>query len=159
MAGTENSGYEASFAELFQGAKWVLTPYYDTLPQDGKKLEEVISKMGAKVVYADAKEHDEAVAKISHMPMLLAQALFKMAEDDDLALELAASGFRDMTRLAMSNVDMAVDMVNMNTQNIEKSLIALQNSISDLKTNYRKKITEISEKRGKMYDKNGKNNL
>ena len=151
MAGTENSGYEASFAELFQGAKWVLTPYYDTLPQDGKKLEEVISKMGAKVVYADAKEHDEAVAKISHMPMLIAQAIFKTAQENELAMQIASSGFRDMTRLAMSNPEMADDMIQMNADNIQTSILKLYKTVGDLtKSNYLEQINEIKSKRRLM---------
>jgi len=157
MAGTEHSGFEHSFKEMFEGAKWVMTPGFDTPREMSGKLEEVIKQTGAKVLYADAKEHDEAAAKISHMPMLLAQALFNMVKDDELALELAASGFRDMTRLAMSNVNMAEDMINMNTKNIEKSLEALENSILDLKTGYREKIEKIRTERAKMYDDNGKN--
>lgn len=157
MAGTEHSGFEHSFKEMFEGAKWVITPKFDTPREISAKLEEVIRQTGAKVVYADAKEHDEAVAKISHMPMLISQALFNMVKDDELALELAASGFRDMTRLAMSNIDMACDMVNMNTKNIEKSLSSLNDAILDLKTGYREKIEKIRLERSGMYDSNGKN--
>lgn len=157
MAGTEHSGFEYSFKEMFEGAKWVITPKFDTPREVSAKLESIIKTTGAKVVYAEAKEHDEAVAKISHMPMLLAQALFNMVKDDELALELAASGFRDMTRLAMSNVDMACDMVNLNTKNIEKSLNLLNEAILDLKTDYCAKIEKIRLERANMYDSNGKN--
>lgn len=157
MAGTENSGFESSFAELFEGAKWVITPREDTETENVEILAEVVEVMGATAVYADAEEHDEAVAKISHMPMLVAQALFLSAQDDELALELAASGFRDMTRLAMTNIDMACDMVNMNTPNIEMALGALEAAISDLRTHYREKIKSIAQKRAKLYDEDGKN--
>lgn len=159
MAGTENSGYDSSFAELFEGAKWVLTPPFDMSPVIFAELEVLIEAMGAIPVYADAAEHDAAVAKISHMPMLLAQALFKSVKEDELALELAASGFRDMTRLAMSNVDMAEDMVNMNTKNILKALDDVNLSVQSLKTDYKNKIINIKEQRSKMYDENGKNIL
>ena len=159
MAGTENAGFEYSFAELFEGAKWVLTPHKDTSDEVLNKLENVVLKTGAKIVYADADAHDRAVAKISHMPMLLAQALYKSVEDDDLALTLASSGFRDMTRLSMSNVDMACDMVWLNKQNIDNALELLNQAIQDLENNYKEQITIIRENRTKMYDKNGKNNL
>ncbi len=159
MAGTENAGFDYAEKNLFKGAKWVLTPHFDTPRSVSAKVEELITDMGSKPIYADAKEHDEAVAKISHMPMLLSQALFESVKDDELAMELAASGFRDMTRLAMSNVDMAEDMLNMNTPNIEKSLQKMNLAVNDLKTDYKNKIAIIREERTKMYDKNGKNIL
>ncbi len=155
MAGTEFSGYANSFPELFEGTKWVITPFdnTDTLP-----LEMLIKKLGATPVYADAAEHDEAVAMISHTPMVIAQALYLAASDNDLALKLASSGFRDMTRLAGSNPEMAIDMVEFNHKNIQQSLLKLYSVIGDLLKNYDKdKITEIAEKRKQMYDKNGKN--
>lgn len=157
MAGTEHAGYKYSFAELFEDAKWVLTPYADTKQDSINKLESVILQTGAKVVFADAEKHDEAVAKISHMPMLLAQALFDFVKDDKLALVLAASGFRDMTRLAMSNVDMACDMIDMNRQNIEKALALVDSSVKNLNENYRQKIEDIKVQRSNMYNENGKN--
>lgn len=157
MAGTENAGFEYSFKELFIGAKWVLTPHSDTCAEDIEKLEYVIKQTGATVVVADAKSHDEAVAKISHMPMLLAQALFDSVKNDELALKLASSGFRDMTRLAMSNVDMACDMVEMNTKNITSAINNLNLSLADLEKDYLEKIKHIRELRLNMYDKNGKN--
>ena len=157
MAGTENFGFEHSFKELFEGAKWVITPKFETPRSVTAKLEKIIEQTGAKVIYAEAREHDEAVAKISHMPMVVSQALFNMVKNDDLALELAASGFRDMTRLAMSNVDMACDMVNMNTINIKNAIDELSSSINDLKNGYRENIEEIRIERSKLYDLNGKN--
>ena len=157
MAGTEKAGYENSFEEMFEDAKWVLTPSEKTSNESILQLESVIKKMGAKVVYAEPDEHDEAVAKISHMPMLLSQALFDMAQGDELAMELASSGFRDMTRLAMSNIDMADDMVRMNEKNISNAMLALQESIVGLKTDYKERIADIKALRADMYDANGKN--
>ena len=157
MAGTENTGFEYSFAELFENAKWVLTPHEETSQDTVKKLENVILKTGAKIIFADAKEHDIAVAKISHMPMLIAQALYKSIENDKLALTLASSGFRDMTRLAMSNVDMAEDMIELNNKNITNAVEKLYKSVENLQTDYKKQIIKISKNRAKMYDKNGKN--
>jgi len=78
---------------------------------------------------------------------------------DELALKLASSGFRDMTRLAMSNVDMAEDMILMNNKNIKTSLAEVEQAIKYLKTDYKEKITQIRSSRAKMYDKNGKNIL
>lgn len=159
MAGTENAGFEYSFAELFGGAKWVLTPQKETSKDLIEKLEKVILQTGAKIIYTNALAHDRAVAKISHLPMLVAQALYKSVENDELALALAASGFRDMTRLAMSNVDMACDMVELNKKNIDNALELLNQSIQDLEDNYKEQIITIRENRANMYDVNGKNVL
>lgn len=152
MAGTENSGFAASFEELFEGSVWVLT-------QSNDIIEKIISDIGARLVIADAQEHDYAVALISHLPMLLSQALFDTTNNNKLAQNLAASGFRDMTRLAMTNPELASDMMKMNKININEALNKLYNSIKCLKTdNYDEKIKRIAQERKKMYDADGKNN-
>lgn len=147
MAGTEHKGFENSFKGLFKGAKWVVIG-----SEAIKPLLEVIDRVGAKPVFATAEEHDKATAMISHMPMVVAQALVLAAKDNPLALEMAASGFRDMTRLALSNEEMACDMVNMNHKNIEQSILKLYKSLGELLTDdYPKTIAEIKEIRAGMY--------
>jgi arogenate dehydrogenase (NADP+) len=148
MAGTEHKGFENSFEGLFKGAKWVITPVFG----ESAELVEIIKKLGAKPVITTPEKHDEAVALISHMPMVVAQAIFKTAQDNDLALEIAASGFRDMTRLAMSNTEMANDMVQMNSENIQMSLLKLYKSIGDLtNSSYLEQIDEIKLNRQSMF--------
>lgn len=148
MAGTEHKGYENSFEGLFQGAKWVITPIFG----EDKKLVEIIKQLGASPIVTTPKKHDEAVALISHMPMVIAQAIFKTAQDNPLALEIAASGFRDMTRLAMSNTEMANDMVQMNSENIQTSILKLYKAIGDLtNSNYLEQINEIKSNRQSMF--------
>ena len=153
MAGTEHKGFENSFKGLFKGAKWVVinpSPY--PLPVGARELISIIEHVGAKPVFATAEEHDKAAAMISHMPMVVAQALVLAAKDNPLALEMAASGFRDMTRLALSNEEMACDMVNMNHKNIEQSILKLYKSLGELLTDdYPKTIAEIKEIRAGMY--------
>lgn len=86
------------------------------------------------------------------MPMLVAQAIFKTASDNELALEIASSGFRDMTRLAMSNVEMANDMILMNSENIQTSVLKLYKSIGDLtNSDYLSQIKEIKLNRQSMF--------
>lgn len=159
MAGTEFSGFDNSFETLFEGAKWVLTPIEGTAESDIKSLREIIEQLGAKVIFSSPEEHDEAVALISHMPMLLSQALFKTAQGNDLALKLASSGFRDMTRLALSNTEMAQDMVDLNADNIQASILKLYASIGELLgENYKSQIEQIKKSRIDMYQ-DGKNVL
>jgi len=159
MAGTEFSGFYNSFESLFIGAKWVLTPLENVSPLDIKNLSEIIEVLGAKPLYSKPAEHDEAVALISHLPMIISQAVFKTAQHNNLALQIASSGFRDMTRLALSNEEMAQDMLKLNSDNIKIALSGFQSSLDELmKDNYRQQITEIKQSRQDMYQ-NGKNIL
>lgn len=159
MAGTEFTGFDNSFESLFQRTKWVLTPFEGTDTEDIKKVTDVIAVLGAKPIFTTAKEHDEAVSLISHMPLLIAQAIFKTAQNNKLALKLASSGFRDITRLALSNEEMAQDMVNLNSDNIQNSLLKLYSSVGELLTkNYKSQIKGIKKERHMMYV-NGKNIL
>lgn len=151
MAGTEHKGYENSFRGLFKGAKWVIT---SNLPEV-EKLKDIIQALGAIPVFTTPKKHDEAAAMISHMPMVLAQALFLAASENPLALEIASSGFRDMTRLALSNEEMANDMVSMNAENIQHSILKLYKALGDLTSgDYLRIISGIKTKRSKMFKQN-----
>lgn len=153
MAGTEHKGFENSFKGLFKGAKWVLIGTTKQLRNKTiEPLIEIIEFVGAKPIFTTAEEHDKAAAMISHMPMVLAQALVLATKNNPLALEMAASGFRDMTRLALSNEEMACDMVSMNHKNIEQSILNLYKSIGELLTDkYTETISEIKQIRAKMY--------
>ena len=153
MAGTEHKGFEHSFKGLFKGAKWVLIGATKQLRNKTiEPLIEIIEFVGAKPIFTTAEEHDKAAAMISHMPMVLAQALVLATKNNPLALEMAASGFRDMTRLALSNEEMACDMVSMNHKNIEQSILNLYKSIGELLTDKcPETISEIKQIRAKMY--------
>lgn len=152
MAGTENSGWDNSFAELFENAKWAITPIEDTAIKDFNLLKKIIKSLGAEVVMTTPKEHDKAVALISHAPMLIAQALCKNIEKNELAQKLAASGFRDTTRLALSNVEMANDMINMNNKNIRKAVKDLDKNIEKiLDSDYELEANKIKNFRKNLY--------
>ena len=166
MAGTEHKGFENSFEGLFKGAKWVVIKNYPRPLREREQLceqsdittagegllVEIINYLGAKPIFTTAEEHDKAAAMISHMPMLIAQALMLAAKDNPLALEMASSGFRDMTRLALSNEEMACDMVSMNAENIEQSVLQLYKAVGELTNgNYPKTIAEVKNIRSKMF--------
>ncbi len=170
MAGTENKGIDASFEKLFEGAKWVLTPSIWTTERDIILLEEVIKELGANPVIADAHEHDKAVALISHMPLLLSQVLFSLVKNypdkniGKLAMRLAASGFRDMTRLAATNPELAGDMLSENKPYVIESLKELvagasemQNLLSGNEKVFYENYLENAECRAKLYSPEGKN--
>jgi prephenate dehydrogenase len=109
MAGRETSGYAAATPDLFAGRPWVVVP---TDPDDQVAIvavETLAVAAGARPVRMDPAEHDAAVAAISHVPLVLAAALVEsVAGDGDWpsSRRLAASGWRDMTRLARGDVAM-----------------------------------------------------
>ena len=152
MAGTENSGWSSSFPELFNGAKWVITPLDSQIEEEQDKLKSVIKDLGASIVITTPEEHDKAAALISHIPMVVAQALCMNIKDNKLAQVLAASGFRDTTRLALSNTQMASDMINMNGENIKAGLKALQLCLENLlDKHYPERSEEIKDFRKSLY--------
>ncbi len=160
MAGTENSGFEASFPELFEGAKWIITPDEATDEKDIEKLTKLIALTGAEIIKMKAEEHDRAAALISHMPMLVSQAIMKTALKSPAALKMASSGFRDMTRLSLSNTQMAEDMIKLNSKNISDCAVELVESIKSLlDDSYKEQIEVIKDFRQKMYTTDGKNAL
>jgi cyclohexadieny/prephenate dehydrogenase len=108
MAGTEFSGPDAGFAELFEGRWCLLTPPPGTDTKAVASLSEFWRRAGASVSVMDPAHHDRVVAIVSHLPHLIAFTICGTA--DDLAdetrqevLQFAASGFRDFTRIAASD--------------------------------------------------------
>ena len=104
MAGSEQVGIDGASAELFFGATWVLTPTPSTDPAAYAQVRTVLAGFGANVVALDPAEHDSLVAVVSHVPHLTAATLMALAadlgEEHGALLQLAAGGFRDMTRIA-----------------------------------------------------------
>ena len=152
MAGTEHQGWEYAFPDLFGGATWAVTPKDDTDMKDFEVLKTVIEELGAKTILTTPKEHDRAVALISHAPMVIAQALCKNIENNQLAQTLASSGFRDTTRLAMSNVEMANDMVVMNRENIKDVVSMLNGNVEKMfNSDYKHEAEKIKKFRENLY--------
>lgn len=151
MAGTEHQGWEHSFPELFQGAKWIMTPLDGNVPEE---LETLIKELGAQIIITTPEEHDKAVALISNLPLIAAQALCANIKDNLLAQTIAASGFRDTTRLALSNTEMANDMLELNRNNIESAINSMFASLQNLTSNdYKIKAENIKKFRELMYQK------
>ncbi len=159
MAGTEHVGFKNSFAELFVGAKWVLTPSNHVGSDEIELIKKLIKICGANSLIMNAQEHDEAVAMISHAPMLIAQGLMGATKENDVALKLAASGFRDMTRLALSNKIMAQDMLTLNKNNIKNALEKVVGEAQKLLQSdyFNENIDKIVDVRKKLYNEAGKN--
>jgi len=123
MAGKESSGIEAAEAGLFKGATWVLSESVRT-DDEARRVGELLAEMcGAVPLWTDATEHDEAVAAISHLPLLTAAALVLAAEDSgsELMWRLAAGGFRDATRLAAGDEWMGSDLLLTNSHPLSEA--------------------------------------
>lgn len=119
MAGTEKQGFKHSFPELFKGCKWVLTESHSL-------LEGLISSMDAEVIVTDPQSHDRAVAIISHLPLLVSMALestlkkYENSSIQELATQLASSGWRGMVRLAQGNPTLNKDLLSLNHEHLEE---------------------------------------
>ena len=100
MAGTAHSGWSAGSAVLFRGAPWVISVDSHVDAAVFAQVMHLALDCGAVVVPAKSGEHDTAVAAISHLPHLLAEALASTAGNVPLAFALAAGSFRDGTRVA-----------------------------------------------------------
>ncbi|WP_026343889.1 prephenate dehydrogenase [Nocardia sp. BMG111209] len=101
MAGTAESGWAASGADLFAGAVWALGVDPGTHAESWTRVARLALDCGAVIAPVVAEEHDRAVARISHLPHVLAETLAVAgAAGGDLALGLAAGSFRDGTRVA-----------------------------------------------------------
>lgn len=101
MAGTTSSGWAAGSAELFKDASWVLTVEDDTDLAAWRDVAQLVLDCGAQIVPASAAGHDDAVARISHLPHVLAAVLASVGADGGaLALALAAGSYADGTRVA-----------------------------------------------------------
>ncbi|THB68598.1 MAG: prephenate dehydrogenase/arogenate dehydrogenase family protein [Gammaproteobacteria bacterium] len=113
IAGTEKSGVEASFSELYRNRKIILTPDSGSSPQALAVVEKMWQQTGAQVITMDAQHHDKVLAATSHLPHLLAYGIVDtLANMDDRQeiFEYAAGGFRDFTRIASSDPTMWRDI-------------------------------------------------
>lgn len=115
MAGTEYSGPDAGFAALFDGRYCIVTPTEATDPAALEKVREFWRRCGSTVEAMDPVTHDKVVAIVSHLPHLIAFTICGTADDlseetRESVLKFAASGFRDFTRIAASDVAMWRDV-------------------------------------------------
>lgn len=135
IAGTEKSGVEASFVELFQGRNVILTPHQSTTQSALNQVRDMWLATGASILNMDVDEHDKALAATSHLPHMVAYALVhllcKNSRSEEL-LGLAAGGFYDFTRIASSDPTMWVDISLTNRKFLVESLVQYRNELSEI---------------------------
>lgn len=126
MAGSEKSGYEHAAAFILENAYYVITPTPSSPPNRVAELKELVASVGALPIVLNYKEHDYAVAAISHVPHLIASSLVNLVKDSDskegTMKLLAAGGFKDITRIASSSPVMWEQICTTNSENIAKLL-------------------------------------
>ena len=141
VAGTENSGPDAGFAELFQRRWCIITPPAEADPAQVERLKAFWQALGADVELMDAQHHDLVLAVTSHLPHLIAYTIVGTASDlenvtQSEVIKYSAGGFRDFTRIAASDPVMWRDVFLANKdavlemlQRFSEDLTALQRAI------------------------------
>ena len=135
MAGKTEFGAAAAEATLFQDTRWVVVPSRSASSDAVETVSGLATALGAKPMFMDAAEHDAYAAAISHLPMFAASALFRLVRDSEAWPEmslLAASGFKDTTRLAGTDALMAHDIAVTNREQVIHWLQRLRGALYDI---------------------------
>ena len=159
IAGTEESGPNAGFAELFNNRWCIITPSEKAKKQDIKILEAFWKKIGSKVDIMDVKQHDYILSITSHIPHLIAYNIVNTSmsiqnEKNTTIVKYSAGGLRDFTRIAASNPIMWRDIFIKNKKNTSKMINKFIKNLEDLKVAIEnedgKKLEEIFTKTKKI---------
>jgi len=134
MCGKEVSGIRQAEPGLYREKTFVLTPLERSSSQALELVNELIETIGAEPLLLSPEKQDELVAMTSHLPYLAASTLMKTAisKDDPQLWQVAASGFRDTTRLAASDLTMMMDILLTNREAILNALNAYQDGLNQL---------------------------
>ena len=161
MAGTEKAGFTVSNKNLFKNCAWILTPI-DKNNESLTIIKIIVKKIGAKPIITTPEKHDQAVALVSHLPLLVSIGLCETVKNSglrDFASMIASSGFRDMTRIASGNPEMNLNLIISNNLALQKILPVyfkeLNNILRMAKTKSKslhKKLSTVSQWRSKLYN-------
>ena len=138
MTGSEKTGYIHSSAKLLENAFYILTKTSDTKEADFETMKELVLALGAIPIPVEADYHDDVVAAISHVPHIIAASLVHMVKDSDneqeLMRQVAAGGFKDITRIASSSSVMWQNICLTNTDSILYFLRYFINRLKEIAT-------------------------
>ena len=138
IAGTEESGPEAGFSELFKNRWCILTPSKNAKKKEINLLKDFWEKIGSKVDIMEAKKHDHILSITSHIPHLVAYNIVSTSlniqdEKKSEIVKYSASGLRDFTRIAASNPIMWRDIFIQNKKNTSEMVDKFINNLEELK--------------------------
>jgi prephenate dehydrogenase len=133
MAGSQLSGVANASSNLFEGARYFLTPTSRTDPEDYREVAGFVRELGAVPTAVDPEKHDLLMAALSHLPHLMAAALLKVASDiSPEALSFAGPSFRDLTRVGASNPELWSDILAENAPALGEALAAFAGAMAQL---------------------------
>ncbi|CAN5684597.1 prephenate dehydrogenase [soil metagenome] len=133
MAGSQLAGVANARPELFERARYFLTPTSETDPEDYREVAAFVRELGATPTAVDPEKHDLLMAALSHLPHLMAAALLKVASDiSPEALSFAGPSFRDLTRVGASNPELWSDILSENAPALGEALGAFAGSMAQL---------------------------
>jgi prephenate dehydrogenase len=141
LCGREASGPEAAEATLFEDAPWMLT-------RPSAEVEELVRAVGARPVFMEPEQHDRLVAAVSHAAFVLAAAYMLAVTSDpewEAGAGLAASGFRDMTRLAAGSTEMYAGILETNAANVASSLWLVEQELAKIRRHLEHGDTRVAE--------------
>jgi len=139
IAGTEESGAAAAFADLFKDRLTIITPGPGTSRRASEVIKKLWSEAGSEVVEMEPAEHDRVFSLVSHLPHVIAYALVNtVARDKSISegrqiLDYSAGGFKDFTRIASSSPEMWSDICSMNREFILTAISSFEVTLSALK--------------------------
>ena len=136
MAGTEHSGAAAAFAELYRGRRVILVPQRETARAAVARVRAAWQACGAQVVKLQAREHDEILAAVSHLPHVVAFALMgglAKRKDAKRVLGFSAGGLRDTVRISGSSPEMWRDIFLANRVQLLAAVDGYLKEINDLR--------------------------
>ncbi len=145
MTGTEKFGPSAAFASLYTNKVIVLCDLEDSGSRQQQIARELFDEMNMRIITMGATEHDRHVAYISHLPHAISFALANTVlaqEDTKSILNLAAGGFKDMSRLAKSSPHMWQDVFKQNRQNLLETIELFEKELTLIKEQVRKEAWE-----------------
>jgi len=137
IAGTENSGVEAAFFDLFLDKKCILTPSEKTDPSALEKIKNLWISVGSEVFFMDSEQHDQILGAVSHLPHMIAFALVdylhKINHEKESVFKFSGGGLKDFTRIAASHPIMWKDIALMNKENLVNLMEGFQKTLEELK--------------------------
>ena len=135
MAGSEQAGIEAARRDLFENAVCIVTPREDTDKAALNLVFEFWKSLGCQVRTLAPQEHDEIIARVSHLPHLVAAAVVNVVCNDGAhPLNFVGPGFKDFTRIASGPPEMWTEIAVENRQEITRALDALIEDLGKLRT-------------------------
>lgn len=136
MAGREVSGAENARADLFAGRAWIGISDSFKNEKNKKMALELVAISGGTLYWLNSKEHDEVVAKISHLPQILSSVIASLLENiSSENLNLAGQGLRDLTRLASGDSNLWSQILIANNKSIVPTLELLIQQLTEVKEN------------------------